>query len=1111
MNRKNEKAARDFVIIDSLRSTPEFKRLTDLMPAPGEERALVGLGGSAAAVLAAALVESGAARSLLLVAPEAADAEEIETDLEALIPGQPRVFPQRESVHPDLTDPHIEISARRVDSLQAIITGRARILVTTARALAERFPIPTSWADLELQLEKEEEIDRDSLVGDLEKAGYRKVPMVEAVGEYSVRGGIVDVYPITTLDPIRLEFWGDTIESIRSFDILDQRSISDLGSVRLLPVSFPVHDDHAPERDGGSATTGSLLELLPESTSILRIDAETEDVERQKSWDELRRRTETPERYQDPPEAVHSRFGRFGQIRVVDEPDGADLDFGIRAAPLIDRHIDRLVASLHEALQSEAQVLILCDNEGQLERLEEILEDTAGTSTLRRITLGLGPLAGGFVIQSAEPPLWVFTDHEIFRRQRRPRRRPQAASRAALDTLSALSAGDYVVHLDHGIGRYRGLERVEIGGEELETLVVEYAGGDILRVPHYRAELVERWISDHGDDGTAAPKLHRLGSKSWGKLKKRARDAIQTMAAELLELYAARRIAEAHAFGSDTRWQREMESAFIYEETPDQERVADQVKQAPRPMDLLICGDVGYGKTEIAIRAAFKAVQDGVQVGVLAPTTVLVEQHLQTFRARLADYPVVVESLSRFRTAKQQEDVVRRLAEGAVDIVIGTHRLISRDVEFKNLGLLVVDEEQQFGVTQKEQLKALKRDVHVMTMTATPIPRTLHLSLSGLRDLAVIRTPPRNRRPIITHMMTWDDQTIEDAIRLEVDRGGQVFFVHNRVESIDEVAARVRRLLPDLRVEVAHGQMSERKLEKVMTDFVHREIQVLVATAIIENGLDVPNANTMIVHRADYFGLAQLYQLRGRVGRSHQRAFCYLIVPPNLPAETERRLNLLEKHTELGAGYRLALKDLEIRGAGNLLGTEQSGFAQAVGFDTYLRLLEDTVAALRAGKDSAKARPKVPEVSISGATYIPESFIPDERQKLDLYRRLSKVSRLDELERLTAELRDRFGRLPPETQRLIAASRIRILGGQLGVERVLATPGSARVNFRRGAVPRMTSLRDAMAGREVEVDVRRLQPLSLVFRVAGTEDIAPIVVEALERMLDEQRELQETG
>jgi transcription-repair coupling factor (superfamily II helicase) len=586
------------------------------------------------------------------------------------------------------------------------------------------------------------------------------------------------------------------------------------------------------------------------------------------------------------------------------------------------------------------------------------------------------------------------------------------------------------------------------------------------------------------------------------------------MAAELLELYAARRVNEAHAFSPDSRWQREMESAFIYEETPDQERVAEQVKRAmqrSQPMDLLICGDVGYGKTEIAIRAAFKAVQDGKQVAVLAPTTVLVEQHLQTLRARLADYPVVIESLSRFRTAAEQEAVVAGLANGYVDVVIGTHRLLSTDIHFNDLGLLVIDEEQQFGVAQKERLKALKRSVDVLTLTATPIPRTLHLSLSGLRELAVISTPPRDRRPIITHVSSWEDQTIEDAIRLEVDRGGQVFFVHNRVESIEGVASKVRRLVPDLRVEVAHGQMSERRLEKIMTDFVRGDVDVLVSTAIIENGLDVPNANTMIIHRADYFGLAQLYQLRGRVGRSHQRAYCYLVVPPNLPPETERRLHLLEKHTELGAGYRLALRDLEMRGAGNLLGPEQSGFAQAVGFDTYLRLLEDTVAALRSGADRPAGRPKAPEVSMSGATYLPDTFIPDEGQKLEFYRRLSRVADLDELERLTLELRDRFGVLPTEVERLIAGARIRILGGHLGVERILVSGATARVSFRRGVVPRLTALRESMAGHSVEVDVRRLQPLSLVFRLAESQDVTHILPEALKRIFEEQNESMTTN
>jgi transcription-repair coupling factor (superfamily II helicase) len=1104
------------VIIDSLRSTPEFDRLLDQLPGPGEERPIAGLAGSAPAALAAALVAAGAARRLLLVAPNAPAAEECAADLEALSPSHARVFPQREAVHPDLEDPHIEISARRVDALQAVISGRARILVTTGRALGERFLLPASWSGLEIQLTSGQELDRDDLLASLERAGYRRVPMVEAVGDYSVRGGIVDVYPITTLDPVRVELYGDQIESLRSFDVLDQRSIEQLGSARLLPVSFPAENTEvAPVEDDDFSRSGSLLEVLPESSLIVRLDADAEEEERQRSWDELARRTETPAAYQDSPASIRSNLRKFGVLRISERGAAAVVDFGIRPVPTIDRKIEVLVAAVREALRDDARVLILCDNEGQLERLEDILKDAAGAATLKSITLGLAPLAGGFIVPNSDPPLWLFTDHEIFRRARRPQRQRRVAGRAALDTVSTLTPGDHVVHLDHGIGRYRGLERVAISGEELETLVLEYAAGDILRVPHYRADLVERWISqtEEGDE-RSAPKLHRLGSGSWQKLKKRTEDAIQTMAAELLELYAARRVTESHAYSPDTRWQREMESAFIYEETPDQERVADEVKRAlerPQPMDLLICGDVGYGKTEVAIRAAFKAVQDGKQVAVLAPTTVLVEQHLQTFRARLADYPIVIESLSRFRTPKEQEAVVGGLAEGYVDIVIGTHRLLSPDVHFHDLGLLVIDEEQQFGVTQKERLKALKRSVDVLTMTATPIPRTLHLSLSGLRDLSVIRTPPRNRRPIITHMMSWEDQTIEDAIRLEVDRTGQVFFVHNRVESIPEVAAKVRRLVPDLRVEIAHGQLSERRLEKVMTDFVRGDIHVLVTTAIIENGLDVPNANTMIIHRADYFGLAQLYQLRGRVGRSHQRAYCYLVVPPNLPPDTERRLHLLEKHTELGAGYRLALKDLEMRGAGNLLGSEQSGFAQAVGFDTYLRLLEDTVAMMRRGEGRPISRPKVTEISISGATYFPDSFIPDEGQKLDFYRRLSKVSDLDELEHLTLELRDRFGALPGEVQRLVAAARIRILGGRLGVERVLATADTARVNFRRGVVPRLTALREAMAGHEVEVDVRRLQPLSLVFRLTGAQDVTPIIVEALERMLEEEDRPTTTG
>jgi transcription-repair coupling factor (superfamily II helicase) len=521
--------------------------------------------------------------------------------------------------------------------------------------------------------------------------------------------------------------------------------------------------------------------------------------------------------------------------------------------------------------------------------------------------------------------------------------------------------------------------------------------------------------------------------------------------------------------------------------------------RGPRPMDRLIIGDVGYGKTEVAIRAAFKAVQEGRQAAVLAPTTILVEQHLHTFQERLADYPVRIEALSRFRTARQQAAILAELAGGAVDIVIGTHRLLQPDVEFRDLGLLVVDEEQRFGVRQKERLKELKRNVDVLALTATPIPRTLHLSLAGLRDVSLIQTPPRDRMPIITHVVPWIDEVIRDAILRELDRGGQVFVVHNRVESLGAVTERVKRLVPDdADVDVAHGQMRPRDLDDVMARFLDRQFHVLVTTAIIENGLDVPTANTLIVDRADMFGLAQLYQLRGRVGRSHHRAFCYLVAPEGITVEAEKRLRILEHHTELGSGYAIAMKDLELRGAGNILGADQSGHVHAVGLDTYTRLLEKTVSRLR-GEEEAVVFP-APDVSMDGPAYLPDAYMGDSAQKLHLYRRLSRAEKVDTLEAIRAEVLDRFGRPPPEVQRLLDSARLRLLGQMLGVERIHVAPDTARLTFRRDVVPRLTALQTAMHGSQVEVEVRRMEPLSLVLHRLGATTLASAVAEALHRL-----------
>ncbi len=747
---------------------------------------------------------------------------------------------------------------------------------------------------------------------------------------------------------------------------------------------------------------------------------------------------------------------------------------------------------LRDLLHRPPDTIILCDNEGQIERLDELLEERGNLPA--HATLVVGALDGGFLM----PGLRVLTDHEIFRRARRLRRARRYRQAAPSAATGALVKGDYVVHLDHGIGIYRGIETITVGSSTMEVAVVEYEGGDRLNVPLYRLDQLERYRSAEDDGDRPPPRIHALGGSHWKKVREKAQLGIRQMAGELLDLYARRKLATGYAFPPDTRWQRELESSFLYEDTPDQRKATEDIKrdlEQARPMDRLLVGDVGYGKTEIAVRAAFKAVQGGKQVAVLVPTTILAEQHGRTFTERLADYPVKIEVLSRFRTAKEQKAALARLTLGEIDIIIGTHRLLSSDVTFKDLGLLVVDEEHRFGVKHKERLKALRLAVDVLTLTATPIPRTLHLSLAGLRDLTLIETPPRDRSPILTFVEPWDDGLLEEAMARELDRGGQVFFVHNRVETIETIAARVRHLAPRARVGVAHGQMASTPLEDVMQRFVSGEIDILVSTMIVESGLDVPNANTMIVHDAHRFGLAQLYQLRGRVGRSHRRAYCYLIVPDSIDADAEERLKVLEHHTDLGAGYRVALKDLELRGAGNMLGAEQSGQAHAVGFDLYLRWLEETVQALR-GQGGRETQPP-PEVVLDRPAHLPDSFVGDDDTKLDLYRRLARAETPDEIDGLRSELRERFGPLPVESETLLDMARLRVLGATLGIQHILIRGDEARVTFRAGVAPRMAKLSTALDDVQLVAEVRRTVPLALRLERLGGEALMPALVRAL--------------
>ncbi|MCY4647499.1 MAG: transcription-repair coupling factor [Gammaproteobacteria bacterium] len=1093
--------AADNAILDLLEATAPFRSLRARLPTAGHEVRLGGTASSLGHAVLATLARATGDRVVVLLAPSPDRAVAAEADLEALAgPDSVAAYPQREALPYESDDFHIEIEGRRVEAVEAVFGNRCRLLVTTPRALQERASFPTRLTHLHLTLRTGDEVGLTALVEKLGERGFHKAPLVEEVGQFAVRGGIVDVFSFGSPDPLRIEFLGDEIGSMRRFDIFDQRSTGSVAEVRLLPVRLD---------DGGGADapgpSRSLLDLLPGDTLVARWADDDLKASADHTWREVERRhAEAVAGGDDPPPpdtvclrpgGLLERLATFPRLALSPAADGRLL-FDSEAPPAISRDMKRLRQVLRDGAARGDRTLILCDNDGQIQRLEEIL---GGQTRLPAGTqLAVGALERGFTLNDSVPRLRILTDHEIFLRTRRIRRRRRFRGSASLENVAQLTPGDAVVHMDHGIGRFRGLEHVTIGGEEIESILIEYAGAEFLRVPVYRLDLLERWVGS--TEEAEPPPVHRIGGKRWKNLRARTERAIRKVATELLELYARREMAQGHAFAPDTRWQKEMESSFLYEDTRDQRRVVEDIKrdmEAAAPMDRLVCGDVGYGKTEVAIRAAFKAVQDGKQVAVLAPTTVLVEQHARTFGERLADYPVTVGALNRFRSAKETTRLLREIRRGTLDVAIGTHRLLSKDVDFRDLGLLVVDEEQRFGVRHKERLKRLRAAVDVLTLTATPIPRTLQLSLAGLRNLSLIRTPPRDRVPITTHVIPWNDHILYDGLSRELDRGGQVFFLHNRVQTIHSTAEKVRALAPDAAVAVAHGQMGGRQLDRVMLDFVNGDLDVLVCTAIIENGLDVPNANTLIVDRADRFGLAQLYQIRGRVGRSDRHAHCYLVVPDGVSRDAMQRVRVLERHTDLGSGYAVAMRDLEMRGAGNLLGEDQSGYAQAVGVDTYMRLLRKTVEQMKRGRTEEPA-PRDPEISLAGSAYLPDGYVPDSGQKLHLYRRLSRITTKTELDEFAAELRDRFGALPPPADRLLDSHVLRLLGRGAGLQRILVRGRRARLTFRDGLVPRLTALEEPLRDRLIAVEVRRMSPLSLVLRQEGADPLTATLIRALD-------------
>ncbi len=1107
-------------VIDRLAGLDRLRSRIDA--ATGEPLALGVSDGAKAAVLAA--IAHDASRPIIVIVPKPHHAEALAEELTAWLGGaageRVRVFPERDALPYERLAPAPEDVRRRLDALDALAhaADAAPIIVACAQAVAQRTLTPNELRATTARIALGKQTRPDDLLRALQASGYAIEPQVQAPGEASRRGGIVDLWPPAEELPLRVEFFGDDVESIRTFDPASQRSsgmrdalalgparelAAESQRMKALAARMQVENLRGETRDRfedeiaalerGEAFEGiefytpflahaTLLDFVPDGAVVV-VDEPADVAALQQDHDEqaiearreLELRGELPHGLPEPHEPWprlraamerHERrlhLSRWATGEAESGEAGAALRLPFGPAATYGGRLRALAEELTQTLRRRQQVVVVST---QAHRLSELLEehdvfallaDTIAAPALGRgqLTLIAGSLPHGWTLGDENGGLTLLTDAEVFGFSKQRRAPFGRIRRGAEAFLAELVPGEFVVHIEHGIAKFAGLVRRTAGEQEREYLELQYADGDRLYVPTEQADRISRYVGP----GDHRPSMTRLGSQEWPRAKARVRRAVQELAGDLLKLYAARELATGQAFSPDAAWQAELEASFPYVETPDQADAIRDVKkdmERARPMDRLVCGDVGYGKTEVAVRAAFKAVMDGTQVAVLVPTTVLAQQHFQTFRQRLSGFPIKVEMLSRFRSDRDQRGVVADAAGGTVDIVIGTHRLLQKDVAFKNLGLVIIDEEQRFGVAHKERLKQMRQQVDVLTLTATPIPRTLNMALSGIRDMSTIETPPEERLPIKTYVTEFDDHLVREAITREMERGGQVYFVHNRVHNIELTARKIRELVPDAEVLVGHGQMHEDLLERVMLDFTEGNADVLVCTTIIESGLDIPNVNTIIINHADRFGLAQLYQLRGRVGRGAARAYAYLLYEKHhaLSEVAQRRLQAVFEATELGAGFQIAMKDLEIRGAGNLLGAEQSGQIGTVGFDLYVKLLADAVEGLRAlakGEQPppSKIRPPI-AIDLPLHAYLPESYVPDVNLRLSLYQRMATVDDPDATEDLERELRDRFGAPPSSVRNLLFVVRVRALARRAGLAAVAREEpeGRAIINLR---------------------------------------------------------------
>jgi len=933
-----------------------------------------------------------------------------------------------------------------VRALELLMGNGPAVVVTSVQGLQTPLQSPDWIQKQRIVLRVGQEYDYEALLAALVDLGFSRELMVDRAGEMSVRGGIVDIFPYSRTRPVRVEFFGNTIESLREFDPETQRSVSSLQEVTVLS-QFPVI-----ERSGGGARpscAANLLSFLQPGDLVVCEDTPSPHLCLRQEGGEA-----PSGAWQDLGRDARPRGSAPGPLLwfAKEKSDQAIVLRGEVMPPMGGKYevLREYVAAfdVRAKLHSEAAPLafFLCDSSSQKERIEALFQEE-GVDGLQ---VEVGGLQSGFVLWDSA--LCVLTHHEFHNRVRVPHPAPRPREGFTFRQLHSLRPGDYVVHVDFGIGIYRGLRKITVDNTERECLEIAYLDDDKVYVPLERMDRVSKYTPREG----VAPRINRLGTAEWERLKARAKRRLKDISSQLIKLYAERRHAPGFSFSPDTLWQHELEASFVYDETPDQLQATAEVKrdmEAPRPMDRLICGDVGFGKTEVAIRAAFKAVNDGKQVAVLVPTTLLASQHLATFRERLAPFPVRVEMLSRFLSKSQQQSILADLKAGRIDIIIGTHRLLSRDVAFRDLGLLIIDEEQRFGVMHKERLKALRTNVDVLTLTATPIPRTLHMALVGITDMSRIDTPPRDRLPIRTEVAQFSKDLIGRAILRELGRGGQVFFVHNRVQSIGAMVKMLERVVPEATFAVAHGQMPAAALERVMQRFLERRYDCLVSTMIIQAGLDMPNVNTLIVNRADRFGLAQLYQLRGRVGRSTQQAYAYFLVPrlSRLTKEAIKRLQAIEEITELGSGYQIALKDLEVRGAGSLFGAEQSGFLDALGYDVFCRILDEAVREVKAEhaeqEEPADSSVVSTQVRFRGDAFLPEEYVAHSSERVAVYRRLVMARSLAEVEDVARELIDRFGPLPEPARNLLDVATCRLLGNQLQISEVQVDARTLRATF----------------------------------------------------------------